>query len=87
MQYINNLKHEGHTIVGYVRKSPGSETNETRIRLWQTMIERLKNRSSVNEVFGSPCSKASEPLEERDKKKNGYVMSKLDLAGTTQGNR
>ncbi|KAI8991073.1 hypothetical protein BDF20DRAFT_20949 [Mycotypha africana] len=60
--HIKNLKKEMFSIVGYVRKSPGSENESTRIKLLQRMVDCLINRSLVEKVFVSCRCSASEQL-------------------------
>ncbi|SAM09788.1 hypothetical protein [Absidia glauca] len=52
--HIKALKKDGYCVIGYIRKSPGSETVETRLDLLHTMSLRLKERSLVNVVFATP---------------------------------
>lgn len=82
--HIKVLKSDGYTIVGYIRKSPGSEVKETRHNLLQAMSLKLKERSLVDVVFASPCCRASDPIERRDQKSN-EVMEGLDVTGNVQG--
>ncbi|CEI98986.1 hypothetical protein RMCBS344292_13081 [Rhizopus microsporus] len=58
-EYIGNLHKEGHQVIGYARKSIGSEDEDTRIRLLQTMIEQLVKRPLVKKVFVSLSGKIS----------------------------
>ncbi|KAI7892940.1 uncharacterized protein EV154DRAFT_561857 [Mucor mucedo] len=64
--YIKKLKEEGYTIIGYIRKSPGKEPDDRRRQLLKTMSLNLKERSLVDVVFASPCSRASDPVQSRD---------------------
>ncbi|KAL4214816.1 hypothetical protein AB4K20DRAFT_1982890 [Rhizopus microsporus] len=54
-KHIKILKDGGFTIIGYIRKFPGSEAKETRNNLLRTMSSKLKERSLVDAVFASPC--------------------------------
>ncbi|CAO3684585.1 unnamed protein product [Umbelopsis vinacea] len=84
-QFINGLKADGYHIVGYARKSPGNEDSETRARLLQEMVERLRSRSLVDRVFISASSSSSDPLHTRDVKVNHEVWSQLkEVNGNTQ---
>ncbi|EIE92218.1 hypothetical protein RO3G_17025 [Rhizopus delemar RA 99-880] len=65
-KHIRNLKEEGYSIIGYARKSKGKEEEEARLRLLQKMIDSLKNRSLVDQVFISICSGALSPIPSRD---------------------
>ncbi|KAI8973790.1 hypothetical protein BDF20DRAFT_824203, partial [Mycotypha africana] len=82
--HIRVLKKDGFTVIGYMRKSPGSEAKETRLSLLRNMSIKLKERSLVDEVFASPCCRASDPIEKRDFK-NTEEMKGLDVSGNTQG--
>lgn len=64
--FINQQKRDGATIIGYVRKSPGNEEEETRLRLLKAMIHNLKDRSLVEKIYVSPSSKSSERMIDRD---------------------
>ncbi|KAL7308116.1 hypothetical protein PS15m_012010 [Mucor circinelloides] len=83
-EYIGNLQKKGYQVVGYARKSIGSEDEDTRIRLLQTMIERLVNRSSVKKIFVSLCSSLSEKNSARDTKELGIVKRLQNSDGNTQ---
>ncbi|KAG1041456.1 hypothetical protein G6F43_012094 [Rhizopus delemar] len=84
--HIIKLKDDGFQVIGYARKSPGEESEEVRIRLLQTMVDRLYERSLVDEVFVSPCSKASDPMKARDLKVNEAILKRISrVRGTTQG--
>ncbi|ORY88522.1 hypothetical protein BCR43DRAFT_448696 [Syncephalastrum racemosum] len=52
------MKETGNTIIGYCRKSKTIEDEETRVRLLQKMIKRMRARSLVDKTFVSPCSAA-----------------------------
>ncbi|KAI9362762.1 hypothetical protein BD770DRAFT_315673, partial [Pilaira anomala] len=81
--YIKKLKEEGHTIIGYIRKSPGKEPDDRRRQLLEAMSLNLKERSLVDVVFASPCSQASDPMESRDKKQHA-LLDQIGVAGSTQ---
>lgn len=52
--HIRTLKKEGYSIIiGYARNSKGKEDEEVRLRLLQKMIDSLRNRSLVDQVFTS----------------------------------
>ncbi|KAG0752828.1 hypothetical protein G6F26_012933 [Rhizopus arrhizus] len=83
--HIMKIKDDGFQVIGYARKSPGEESEEVRIRLLQTMVDRLYERSLVDEVFVSPCSKASDPMKARDSKVNQATLNKISrVRGTTK---
>lgn len=82
-QYIKSLKSDGYTIVGYIRKSPGSEPLAKRTKLLATMKTKLEERSLVDIVFASSCCRASDPFEKRDQK-GDTISEKLDVAGNVQ---
>ncbi|KAI7875701.1 hypothetical protein K492DRAFT_136204, partial [Lichtheimia hyalospora FSU 10163] len=84
----------GFPIIGYARKSPGSEKKDTRIALLSTMMNLSRSRSMVDKVFISLCSRTSEPIADRDKSDTLaviYSISKLmsisswDLAAMHNG--
>ena len=83
--YIENLQKEGYQVVGYARKSVGNEDDDTRMRLLQTMVDRLAKRSLVNRIFVSPCSSLSEKLSMRDLKEPGIINRIENVDGNTQG--
>ncbi|KAG2212649.1 hypothetical protein INT47_000626 [Mucor saturninus] len=82
--YIKKLKEEGHTIIGYIRKSPGKEPDDRRCQLLKAMSLNIKERSLVDVVFASPCSQASDSMESRDKKQHA-LLDQIGVAGSTQG--
>jgi hypothetical protein len=82
--YIKKLKEEGHTIIVYIRKSPGKELDDKRRQLLEAMNVKLKERSLVDVVFASPCCQASDPMESRDKKWH-VLLDQLDVMGSAQG--
>ncbi|KAG2192432.1 hypothetical protein INT46_000764 [Mucor plumbeus] len=82
--YMKKLKEEGHTIIGYIRKSPGKEPDDRRRQLLEAMSLNLKERSLVDVVFASPCCQASDPMESRDKKQHA-LLDQIGAAGSTQG--
>ncbi|KAG1444228.1 hypothetical protein G6F56_010383 [Rhizopus delemar] len=53
-------------IIGYVRKSPGKESITTRLRLLESMVDKLMKASSVDMVFGSYSSASDELFVKRD---------------------
>ncbi|SAM09832.1 hypothetical protein [Absidia glauca] len=59
-------KKEGMEIIGYARKSQGTESPSDRTRLLRRMVDNLRTRSLVNQVYASPSSSASEKLANRD---------------------
>ncbi|KAI7895915.1 uncharacterized protein EV154DRAFT_494181 [Mucor mucedo] len=65
-QYVGNLKADGYEVIGYVRKSHGDEDKDTRIRLLQTMMDKMLERLLVDKIFVSPMSHAGEPFGSRD---------------------
>ncbi|ORE01454.1 hypothetical protein BCV72DRAFT_217268, partial [Rhizopus microsporus var. microsporus] len=56
----------GCKIIGYVRKSPGKESTTTRLRLLDSMVDKLMKASSVDMVFGSYSSTSDELFVKRD---------------------
>lgn len=84
--YIQKLKNENFIIVGYVRKSPGEEPIENRVRLLNNMVSKLKDRSLIDIVFASPSCKASDPITHRDVVRDTN-LNKLDVAGDINGKK
>lgn len=83
---VQSLKDEGYTMIGYARKSPTTKDNNVnRTKLLEAMCNRLKERSAVDHIFVSVCSKASDPFNERDKTKDSELLAKLNASGDTQG--
>lgn len=52
--------------IGYARKSPSNETDETRIRLLQLMIIKLQNRCFCERIYVSPKTLSTKSIMERD---------------------
>ncbi|KAI9020037.1 hypothetical protein CLU79DRAFT_817658, partial [Phycomyces nitens] len=63
---MHGLICEGSKIIGYVRKSPGKESTTTRLRLLDSMRDRLMTVSSVDMVFGSYNSASDDLFVKRD---------------------
>ncbi|KAI8388577.1 uncharacterized protein BYT42DRAFT_528538 [Radiomyces spectabilis] len=82
---LHSLKKDGHTIVGYVRKSLTNDKEAKRIKLLQQMCDNLKQRSMVDVVFGSTHSKANDPFCSRDLTKRKQTVEDDDDLGNTQG--
>lgn len=83
--YIESLKNEGYTIIGYARKSPSIDHEDNGICLLQAMCDRLKERSMVDAVIVSVCCKAVDPIAERDLNKDEESLAKLDVVSDMQG--
>ncbi|KAI7907298.1 uncharacterized protein BX663DRAFT_426788, partial [Cokeromyces recurvatus] len=49
--YINSLKKQGRTIIGYARKSIGSNDEQNRKILLNSMVQCLKERSLCDMVL------------------------------------
>ncbi|KAG2198835.1 hypothetical protein INT47_000751 [Mucor saturninus] len=80
---MKSLIEEDFVIIGYCRKSPSQETEETRLKLLQKMVKNLRSRAFAQKVFVSASSKASDPLHERDLPP--AIQNKLDnVDGNTQ---
>lgn len=83
--YINSLKKQGCTIIGYARKSIGHEDEENRKRLLNLMVQGLKERSLCDMVFVSWSCSAADILVSRDMNDNTDLSSGLvDVDGNTQ---
>lgn len=80
-EFIQEQKND-FNIIGYARKSPGEKDKEKRARLLRIMIDKLKTRSLVQEVFVSECSSANDPLNTRDADQMGFEGAD----GSTKGN-
>ncbi|KAF7720483.1 hypothetical protein EC973_008143, partial [Apophysomyces ossiformis] len=83
-QQLKEMKKDGYTIVGYCRKSRTIEDDETRVRLLQKMVNRMRTRSLVDKVFVSPCFAASDQISTRDFCSKFNMASLEDITGTTQ---
>jgi hypothetical protein len=82
LKLIQNLKKEGYTVIGYIRKSPTAKDDTNRITLLKAMCNRLKEISAVDYIFVSLCSKASDPFNERDINNDSESLTNLN---DTQG--
>ncbi|RCH85012.1 hypothetical protein CU098_000325, partial [Rhizopus stolonifer] len=70
--------------VSYVRKSLTTELHETKIRLLNLMITRLKKRCFCKKIFASFSSLSSSPIIQRDYNTNNIELKLIDCAGNTQ---
>ncbi|SAM02254.1 hypothetical protein [Absidia glauca] len=72
--------------VGYVRKSPGNESDEKRRILLNKMIKKLRDRCLCQHVFASTSSTSSSSINERDfEAREGIIANTLDHCdGDTQ---
>ncbi|KAL1926451.1 hypothetical protein VTP01DRAFT_5780 [Rhizomucor pusillus] len=78
------MKQDGFSVIGYCRKSCTNDDNGTRVRLLQTMVDRLQEKSLVDRVFVSPFSSADEEINSRDTQGN-FAMNQLEnVSGNTQ---
>ena len=84
-QYIKSLKEQNFCIIGYARKSNGSEKEEVRVNLLHQMCNRLKSRSLVDHIFVSYSCKANDCIHERDQIKQEEIIAKLQADGDTGG--
>lgn len=75
--YKKHVEQSDTITLGYVRKSHGSESASTRVRLLQTQVNILRNRCLCRKVFVSPRCLASMLLGLRDKNANGTVINQL----------
>ncbi|KAI8087171.1 hypothetical protein BDF21DRAFT_335868 [Thamnidium elegans] len=83
--YIKSLKEQNFTVVGYARKSPGSENKENRNILLNRMVKCLKERSLCDIIFASTYSSAAEILTSRDMNEVVNIRNGLnDVDGNTQ---
>ncbi|KAG2206319.1 hypothetical protein INT47_007333 [Mucor saturninus] len=70
---LYKLISEGCKIIGYVRKLPGKESITTRLRLLESMVDKLVKASSVEMVFGSYSSASDEIFVKRDTTKTTVI--------------
>lgn len=85
---LDGLRAAGSEMIGYVRKSPpkAGGSLDSRIRLLQTMAERLKYCSHVARTYASAACRSQESLFTRDMPRIHDVMGNLvNVNGTTQG--
>ncbi|KAI9299752.1 hypothetical protein BJ944DRAFT_235425 [Cunninghamella echinulata] len=84
-KYVKTLISEGYQLVGYARKSPGTEDDTTRAKLLQRMVNNLKERSYAEKVFISTKSLSNEAITSRDMNSNDSIINMLDkVDGNTQ---
>ncbi|KAG1320087.1 hypothetical protein G6F62_011505 [Rhizopus arrhizus] len=83
-QTLKSLQNEEIEIIGYARKSPSPEDQETRVRLLNFMTNNLRSRSLATRVYVSACSRSSTPLEERDLKNHEIYDELSNIDGDTQ---
>ncbi|KAG1149595.1 hypothetical protein G6F36_014706 [Rhizopus arrhizus] len=78
-EYIQQLKDQGYTMIGYCRKSKQRDENSNDCqRLLEQQVEKLKERSLVDKVFVSACCKSSDPIANRDLKNSSNVINELE---------
>ncbi|KAI8971779.1 hypothetical protein BDF20DRAFT_886434 [Mycotypha africana] len=63
--------------IGYARKSPTKETDASRTRLLQLMIDKLYYRMKCEEVYVSPCCFADEPILECDSPASDHLFADI----------
>lgn len=66
--------------MGYVRKSYGNENKDTRIRLLQSMIDKMLERLLFDKIYASPMSHADEPFSSRDVNYDSTILGELNRA-------
>ncbi|CAO0803269.1 unnamed protein product [Mucor circinelloides] len=59
---LHGYRSEGCTLIGYIRKLPGKKSARSRRQLLDSMVDKLTKNSSVDMVFGSYSSSASDEL-------------------------
>lgn len=64
-KYVQNSDGEWINI-GYVRKIPTDESDETRGRLAREMISKVINNGFCEKIYVSPCSSAQDSIFKRD---------------------
>ncbi|KAG1509243.1 hypothetical protein G6F47_001604 [Rhizopus delemar] len=83
-QTLKNLQNGEIEIIGYARKSPSPEDQETRVRLLNSMINNLRSRSLETRVYVSACSRSSTPFQERGLKNHEIYDELSNIDGDTQ---
>ncbi|ORZ18854.1 hypothetical protein BCR42DRAFT_411719 [Absidia repens] len=61
-----NNNNDGWINVGYVRKTPGKESDKCRRDLLNAMITKLQNRCFCQKIYASVSCKSDSPILERD---------------------
>lgn len=83
--FINGLKKDDFSIIGYVRKSPGAEACDNIVGLLNRMMSCVRDRSLADKVYASPRALANSLLSSRDLPEPTELLAKLDdCAGTIQ---
>ncbi|ORZ11522.1 hypothetical protein BCR42DRAFT_454040 [Absidia repens] len=83
--FIRNLKSSGFTVVGYARKSLGTEDIATRLRLLQKMVDRLFKVSLTDKAFVSYSTNAADPITSRDSHtESEHILQMHNVEGNTQ---
>lgn len=75
--YINSLKKQGRTIIGYARKSIGSNDEKNRKALLNSMVQCLKERSLCDMVFVSWSCSADSNFSSRDMNDSTDLLNEL----------
>ncbi|KAG0175723.1 hypothetical protein DFQ28_003203 [Apophysomyces sp. BC1034] len=83
-EQLKQMKKNNDSIIGYCRKSCTSEDDEARVRLLQSMANKLKARSLVDRVYVSPYSMANGKIRSRDFSRDYDLSGMEDITGTTQ---
>ncbi|KAI8084179.1 uncharacterized protein B0P05DRAFT_609120 [Gilbertella persicaria] len=76
-QSLKTLQNDEFEIIRYARKSPTTDSLNTRVRLLESMINNLRSRSFATRVYVSACSRSSTPFLERDLKSD-EIYKKLE---------
>jgi hypothetical protein len=63
---LKELVRNKYEIIGYARKPPTKDDEQSKIRLLTAMINNLEKRSFVDKVFVSPSAYASATFTNRD---------------------
>lgn len=83
--YISSLKNQGCSIIGYARKSIGSNNDKNRKNLLNSMVQCLKERSLCDMVFVSWSCSATAEFASRDMNVNTDLLNELiGVDGDTQ---
>ncbi|KAI7847084.1 hypothetical protein BDC45DRAFT_611280 [Circinella umbellata] len=70
--------------IGYARKSPSDESEDTRIRLIDKMIQKLQNIMLCSKIYVSPTCKSTSSIVRRDTEQQSIITKLKNNDGTMQ---
>lgn len=79
---IGDLKKDEYQVIGYVRTSSGKENASTKLRLLDSMVDRLIKDYSVDMMSASYSSTSKQPFADHDRTDPVHVPKS---SGNTQG--